>query len=168
MIAQLREANVPFIQSQVVATQGAEAGLRAPIWVKRPDVHNTQEGDVVFARTRDEAAAALAGLAARGFERAVLQPPVEGDLIKFYGVGAGGGADGGPAWFRWFYHKDQRVAGPSVRAGPRWPAWCARPRPRSDSRSTAATRSPPPTAGSSCSTSTRGRASRSTGTRPRR
>lgn len=111
MIAQLREANVPFIQSQVVATQGAEAGLRAPIWVKRPDVHNTQEGDVVFARTRDEAAAALAGLAARGFERAVLQPPVEGDLIKFYGVGAGGAADGGPAWFRWFYHKDQRVAG---------------------------------------------------------
>ncbi|HWN16986.1 MAG TPA: hypothetical protein VNU02_24220 [Candidatus Dormibacteraeota bacterium] len=111
MIAQLREANVPFIQSQVVATQGAEAGLRAPIWVKRPDVHNTQEGDVMFARTRDEAAAALAGLAARGFERAVLQPPVEGDLIKFYGVGAGGAADGGPAWFRWFYHKDQRVAG---------------------------------------------------------
>ncbi len=113
MIAQLREANVPFIQSQVVATQGAEAGLRAPIWVKRPDVHNTQEGDVVFARTRDEVAAALAALAARGFERAVLQPPVEGDLIKF-------------------------------------------------------SRSPPPTAGSCCSTSTRGRASRSTGTRPRR
>ena len=117
MIAQLREANVPFIQSQVVATQGAEAGLRAPIWVKRPDVHNTQEGDVMFARTRDEAAAALAGLAARGFERAVLQPPVEGDLIKFYGVGAGGAADGGPAWFRWFYHKDQRVAGHPLEPG---------------------------------------------------
>jgi hypothetical protein len=111
MIAQLREANVPFIESRVVSTQGDEAGLRAPIWVKRPDVHNTQEGDVVFARTRDEAATALAALAARGFERAVLQPPVEGDLIKFYGVGTGGGTDGGPAWFRWFYHRDQRVAG---------------------------------------------------------
>ncbi|HJV58447.1 MAG TPA: hypothetical protein VJ971_20850 [Methylomirabilota bacterium] len=110
MIAQLREANVPFIESRVVPTEGS-AELPAPIWVKRPDVHNTQEGDVVFARTRDEAAAALAGLAARGFERAVLQPPVEGDLIKFYGVGGGGGADGGPAWFRWFYHKEQRVAG---------------------------------------------------------
>src|SRR5689334_6673815 len=111
MIAQLREGNVPFIESRVVSTQDGEAGLRAPIWVKRPDVHNTQEGDVVFARTRDEAAAALAALAARGFERAVLQPPVEGDLIKFYGVGAGGGLDGGPGWFRWFYHRDQRVAG---------------------------------------------------------
>jgi hypothetical protein len=117
MIAQLREANVPFIESRVVATQGAEASLHAPIWVKRPDVHNTQEGDVVFARTRDEAAAALAGLAARGFERAVLQPPVEGDLIKFYGVGGGGGADGGPAWFRWFYHKEQRVAGHPFEVG---------------------------------------------------
>jgi len=117
MIAQLREANVPFIESRVVSTQGAEAGLPAPIWVKRPDVHNTQEGDVVFARTRDEAAAALAALAARGFARAVLQPPVEGDLIKFYGVGGGGGADGGPAWFRWFYHKDQRVAGHPFEVG---------------------------------------------------
>jgi hypothetical protein len=117
MIAQLREANVPFIESRVIATQGAEADLHGPVWVKRPDVHNTQEGDVVFARTRDEAAAALAGLAARGFERAVLQPPVEGDLIKFYGVGGGGGEDGGPAWFRWFYHKDQRVAGHAFEVG---------------------------------------------------
>ena len=116
MIAQLREANVPFIESRVVSTQGP-AELPAPIWVKRPDVHNTQEGDVVFARTRDEAAAALAALAERGFERAVLQPPVEGDLIKFYGVGGGGGADGGPAWFRWFYHKDQRVAGHPFEVG---------------------------------------------------
>ena len=28
-----------------------------------------------------------------------------------------GGADGGPAWFRWFYHKDQRVAGHPFEAG---------------------------------------------------
>ena len=111
MITQLREANVPFIESRVIPIDAGPAELRAPVWVKRPDVHNTQEGDVVFARTGAEAAAALAGLAARGFERAVLQPPVEGDLIKFYGVGGGGGADGGPAWFRWFYHKDQKVAG---------------------------------------------------------
>src|SRR5207244_9923174 len=36
---------------------------------------------------------------------------VEGDLVKFYGIGAGARSDGGPAWFRWFYHKDQHVAG---------------------------------------------------------
>jgi hypothetical protein len=111
MIAQLREADVAFVPSRLVGTRETGAAARPPVWVKRADVHNTQDGDVVFAETREALAAALAGLAARGIERAVLQPHVPGDLIKFYGVGPGGGAEGGPPWFRWFYHKDQRVAG---------------------------------------------------------
>jgi hypothetical protein len=112
MIAQLREANVAFVPSRLVATGHAEVEARLPVWVKRADVHNTQEGDVVFAETAAAVAAALAGLAARGIEGAVLQPHVAGDLIKFYGVGPGGGGpDGGPPWFRWFYHKDQRLSG---------------------------------------------------------
>jgi glutathione synthase/RimK-type ligase-like ATP-grasp enzyme len=41
----------------------------------------------------------------------VLQPHVEGDLVKFYGIGGNARADGTPAWFRWFYHKNQTVAG---------------------------------------------------------
>jgi hypothetical protein len=41
----------------------------------------------------------------------VLQPHVEGDLIKFYGIGAGGGPHREPPWFRWFYHKDQKLSG---------------------------------------------------------
>jgi len=112
MIAQLREANVAFVASRLVTTRDADVAARLPVWVKRADVHNTQEGDVVFAETPDAVAAALAGLAARGIDGAVLQPHVPGDLIKFYGVGPGGGGpDGGPPWFRWFYHKDQRLAG---------------------------------------------------------
>ena len=112
MIAQLREANVAFVPSRLVTTSDADVAAPLPVWVKRADVHNTQEGDVVFAETEAAVAAALAGLAARGIEGAVLQPHVAGDLIKFYGVGPGGGGpDGGPPWFRWFYHKDQRLAG---------------------------------------------------------
>jgi hypothetical protein len=111
MIAQLREGNVAFVPSRLVVTRETGAAVRLPVWVKRADVHNTQDGDVVFAETGQALAAALAGLAARGIERAVLQPHVPGDLIKFYGVGPGGGVDGGPPWFRWFYHKDQRLAG---------------------------------------------------------
>jgi len=112
MIAQLGEANVSFVPSRLVATGDADVAARLPVWVKRADVHNTQDGDVVFAETREAVGAALEGLAARGMERAVLQPHVPGDLIKFYGVGPGGGGpDGGPPWFRWFYHKDQRLAG---------------------------------------------------------
>jgi hypothetical protein len=118
MIAQFHEAKVAFVPSRLVTTGGADVASRLPVWVKRADVHNTQDGDVVFAETAAALAAALAGLAARGIEKAVLQPHVAGDLIKFYGVGPGGGGpDGGPPWFRWFYHKDQRLAGHPFDAG---------------------------------------------------
>jgi hypothetical protein len=111
MIALLEEAAVSFVPSRLVpTTDDAELGT-LPLWVKRADVHNTQEGDVTFAATAGEARAALAGLAARGIARAVLQPHVEGDLVKFYGIGGNVRADGTPAWFRWFYHKNQKVAG---------------------------------------------------------
>ena len=111
MIGRFTEANVPFIESRIVSTAGHRHGGSVPVWVKRADVHNTQKGDVVFAATEDEVASSLAGLAERGIARAVLQPHVEGDLIKFYGIGPGGGPDGEPPWFRWFYHKGQRLAG---------------------------------------------------------
>jgi molybdopterin-guanine dinucleotide biosynthesis protein A len=115
MIAQFAEAGVPFIPSTLVKTTGMEVAVAEPVWVKRADVHNTQEGDVVFARTAGAVSAALVGLAARGIERAVLQPHVPGDLIKFYGIG-GGGPHREPAWFRWFHHKDQTLAGHPVDA----------------------------------------------------
>jgi hypothetical protein len=111
MIAQFQEAGVPFIESRVVSTtEGYDAGGR-PVWVKRADVHNTRDGDVVFADTAERVRDALGALGARGVPRAVIQPHVEGDLVKFYGIGAEAGPDGAPAWFRWFYHKEQRVAG---------------------------------------------------------
>lgn len=109
MIAQFAEAAVAFVPSRLVSTDGAAVAERT--WVKRADVHNTQEGDVVFAPDAPAVRAALGGLAARGIQRAVLQPHVDGDLIKFYGVGASAAAGGGPPWFRWFYHKGQTVAG---------------------------------------------------------
>ena len=111
MIVQFAEARVPFIASRLVTTSGEGVAAPRPLWVKRADVHNTQEGDVVYAADEAAAASALEGLAARGIPRAVLQPHVDGDLIKFYGIGPGGGAHGEPPWFRWFYHKDQRLSG---------------------------------------------------------
>jgi hypothetical protein len=111
MIAQFAEARVPFIPSRLVATSDERVGAPRPLWVKRADVHNTREGDVVYASDAAAVARALEGLAARGIPRAVLQPHVEGDLIKFYGIGPGGGAHGEPPWFRWFYHKDQQLRG---------------------------------------------------------
>src|SRR5262249_6540275 len=109
---------VAFVNSRLVATRGRYSGVPSlPVWVKRGDVHNTQEGDVVFAETEAAVEVALGRLHARGIGRAVLQPHVAGDLVKFYGIGPGGGADGEPPWFRWFYHRDQVVAGHPLDAG---------------------------------------------------
>ena len=108
MIAQFGEAGVPFVPSRLVATLGERVDVVEPIWVKRSDVHNTQAGDVVYAVDTAAAARALAGMAARGMARAVVQPHVDGDLIKFYGIGPGS-PNGEPPWFRWFYHKDQTL-----------------------------------------------------------
>jgi hypothetical protein len=111
MIAQFTEAGVPFIESRLVATSGERVAAPRPVWVKRADVHNTQTGDVVYAADAGSVRSALAGLEARGIPRAVIQPHVDGDLIKFYGIGPGGGVHGEPPWFRWFYHRDQKLSG---------------------------------------------------------
>ena len=108
MIAQFAESGVPFIASRLVATAGERVEVREPVWVKRSDVHNTQAGDVVYAADEAAVARALAGMAARGMSRAVVQPHVDGDLIKFYGIGPGS-PNGEPPWFRWFYHKEQAL-----------------------------------------------------------
>ena len=102
MVALFRAARIPFPRTRLVATSAAPGAWSGPVWVKRADVHNTQEGDVVFARTKDACREALRGLTRRGIPRALIQAPVAGDLIKFYGVGS---------WFRWFYHRDQQVVG---------------------------------------------------------
>jgi hypothetical protein len=111
MVEQLREAGVPFVRSDVVATTGPCRVDAFPVWLKRADVHYTEPGDVVRVETDRALRDALATLATRALPRAIVQPHLEGDLVKFYGIGHGRGPDGGPAWFRWFYHREQRLAG---------------------------------------------------------
>ncbi len=124
MVSLFQRDGIAFPRSVLVPTA---APLRDPsdprdhfpsCWVKRGDVHNTREGDVVFASEGAAISEALRGLARRGIARAVLQEHVPGDLIKFYGVGrVESGApseapdpDGLP-WFQWFYHREQELAG---------------------------------------------------------
>jgi len=112
-IERFARGGVAFPRSVLVETSaGAGAAFESPCWVKRGDVHATQEGDVSYAAAREDVESALAHLASRGIARAVLQEHVAGDLIKFYGVA--GEAEEEPAplsWFQWFYHRDQRLAG---------------------------------------------------------
>ena len=59
-----------------------------------------------LARSAEEALALVSAFESRGVARVVLQEHIEGDLVKLYGIG-----ESGETWFRWFYHKDQRLKG---------------------------------------------------------
>lgn len=111
MLSLFEQGGVAFPASRLVSTASPEIVQSGPVWVKRADVHNTQDGDVVFAPTQSETAGALARMASRGIRQAVLQSHVPGDLIKFYGIGDPGLVQGQPPWFRWFYHKEQQLTG---------------------------------------------------------
>jgi hypothetical protein len=88
----------------VVRRTTAEANASAPdfeadggYWVKRGDVHNTCDHDVVFARDWKEVDAVRREFESREIGDMAVQRHIDGDLIKFYGVGPG-------QWFTWFYH----------------------------------------------------------------
>jgi len=89
--------------TEVRRTQ-AEANRRPPdyeaeggYWIKRGDVHNTCTFDVVYARNWKEAETIRREFESREIADMAVQRHIDGDLIKFYGVGPG-------QWFTWFYH----------------------------------------------------------------
>jgi hypothetical protein len=102
----LQAAGVHIPKSDLVRTAGPVGSARGKVWIKRGDVHNTQKGDVSLAGSAEEIDRALKFLGSRGIRQAVIQEHVEGDLIKFYGIG-NPGDDGRNFWFRWFYHRGQ-------------------------------------------------------------
>lgn len=75
-----------------------------PCWVKRGDVHATQEGDVAFSKNSEEIIQCLKRLNKREIKEAILQKHIAGDLIKFYGIGTED-----KNWFHSFYHKNQKL-----------------------------------------------------------
>ena len=110
-IALFERHRVRFPKSVLVDTaSGRPEAIEGESWVKRGDVHATQEGDVAFAATPREQAAHLSRLSRRGIPRAVVQAHVPGDLIKFYGVAGLEEDSERPSWFQWFYHRDQKLA----------------------------------------------------------
>lgn len=107
----LDQAHVAVPVSRIVPTKAASFTCDSPVWVKRGDVHSTQDGDVTFAAGAPKANQALRLLAARGVRSAVVQDHIPGDLIKFYGIGQDELLPRDGPWFQWFYHKDQHVVG---------------------------------------------------------
>jgi hypothetical protein len=111
MLSLFQRDGVVFPNSVIIPTKGKTVNILKPTWIKRADVHNTQDGDVVFVTTQAQAEDALHTMANRGIAHAVIQNHIPGDLIKFYGIGDSTRLDGAPPWFQFFYHKDQQVKG---------------------------------------------------------
>jgi hypothetical protein len=116
MIPLLSSTGVRFPRSELVANGSPhlEDRLRSlfkradtrSLWIKRGDVHNTQAGDVSLACSAEEAWALMLAFRSRGVTRSVWQEHIDGDLVKLYGVG-----ESREGWFKWFYHKDQKLMG---------------------------------------------------------
>lgn len=111
MTVLLDQAHVAAPASRIVPTSTTSFTCDGPVWVKRGDVHSMQDGDVTFAAGAQEANQTLRRLVARSVRSAVVQDHIPGDLIKFYGIGRDELLPRDGAWFQWFYHKDQHLAG---------------------------------------------------------
>lgn len=95
-------SSVTFPPSEVRAVEQG-AGTPPPFpapdgwWIKRGDVHNTCDHDVIQAKRWSDVEPILQDFNSREITQWVIQPHIEGDLVKFYGTGPG-------HWFTWFYH----------------------------------------------------------------
>ena len=108
LLAQIPQVVFPPSEIRMVS-QGAgdpPAVFSAPDgwWLKRGDVHNTCDHDVVRVDNWAHAAAVFRDFRSREITHAIVQPHIPGDLIKFYGVGPS-------RWSTWFYHNPDQAKG---------------------------------------------------------
>ncbi len=71
-------------------------------WIKRGDVHNTCDHDVVYVKDWQDSGKVRCDFESREISDVAVQEHIEGDLVKFYGVGPF-------KWFAWFYHTPGHV-----------------------------------------------------------
>ena len=78
----------------VPAQEGSEG-----YWLKRGDAAAQTDADVVYVSDREQLKTAIQTMCQRGVTDYTVSAHVQGDLVKFYGVGQGG-------FFRWYYPTD--------------------------------------------------------------
>jgi hypothetical protein len=64
-------------------------GSSTQYWLKRGDIHAIEHADVAKVTSKEELMRALHHFRSRKIEEIIVQEHVEGEVIKFYGVGAG-------------------------------------------------------------------------------
>ena len=85
--ALLQGAGIPQPPYTIQQSSDAAPSDGYPLWIKRSEGWSEHPADVSFAATPAEAAQALAHLQSRGIGEVVISRHIQGDIIKFYGIG---------------------------------------------------------------------------------
>lgn len=95
----LTKKSINYPKSVLIHTDivlGEQPELTYPCWIKRNDSHAELKEDVSFINTPEEAEKLLTSFKKRGIREALASIHIEGDLLKFYGVGL-------HRFFYWYY-----------------------------------------------------------------
>ena len=94
LIRLLQGAGLPLPRSRTVPLDGAEkeipSAMPFPFWIKRGDVHAMEAGDVAKVASVGELGEALRHFRDRRIGTLLAQEHVDGEVVKFYGVGYSG------------------------------------------------------------------------------
>lgn len=89
----LAETRLPFPAGEIFSLDEVERSISLrpskPCWLKRGDVHAMQAADVVKVVSKSEIPAALDHFRNHMIAEVLVQEHVEGEAVKFYGVGTG-------------------------------------------------------------------------------
>ena len=83
----LEEAEIPQPSFCEVRDEKEFTGLHFPAWIKHSEGWSRHKNDVCFAKDAQQAAEAFRQMRARGIDTCIHCNHIEGDIIKFYGVG---------------------------------------------------------------------------------
>ena len=83
----LEDARIPQPQFNIITDETGFAPLTYPAWIKRSKGWSTHKDDVCFAKDVQEAIEAFRAMRERGIDACIHSRHIEGDIIKFYGVG---------------------------------------------------------------------------------
>lgn len=87
LMQELQKSGIPQPEFTVFENDEAIDALPYPAWIKRGDGWSCHKNDVCFTRNINEAKEAVAEMRSRGISRHVHCKHIEGDIVKFYGIG---------------------------------------------------------------------------------
>ena len=89
--------------------------LRFPGWLKKSDGWSSHPDDVQYIATKEALINAIGNLRTRGIDKAIYSEHIEGDIVKFYGIGRNDNRD---KFFRLHYPTDGKFGHEKINGVP--------------------------------------------------